>query len=221
MLSRCLNKVRALASLRVLLLCALRSPRSLLKLHLQLIEIGWVRSCIQKMPYAQDGSPIPWWSYSAIYFLENRLSPTMRVFEYGSGNSTLWFAQRVESVAAVEHSRGWHDRLLPSLPKNARLLLQPLAETKDYENSILRVGGLFDVVVIDGRRRNECAESVLQALAPHGVLVWDNSERERYRTGHDSLIYQGFRTLEFSGMGPSHSACFTTIYYRDGNCLGI
>src|SRR4051812_28959184 len=37
---------------------------------------------------------IPWFSYSAVDFLESFLQPSMTVCEYGSGGSTLFFAKR-------------------------------------------------------------------------------------------------------------------------------
>ncbi len=44
----------------------------------------------------------PWLVFDAIHFLENWLKPGMRVFEYGSGVSTFFFAQRVAEVTNEE-----------------------------------------------------------------------------------------------------------------------
>ena len=45
---------------------------------------------------------IPWFSYSAIDFLEEFLNNSMTVCEYGSGGSTLFFAQRTATVFSIE-----------------------------------------------------------------------------------------------------------------------
>src|SRR4030095_1446538 len=50
---------------------------------------------------------LPWFSYGAIEFLENYLQNETRVFEFGSGGSTLFFAQRAQSVVAVEDNAHW------------------------------------------------------------------------------------------------------------------
>jgi hypothetical protein len=49
------------------------------------------------------GEPIPWFSHPLIDFLKDRLSKDMTVFEYGCGNSTLWWADRVRSVTGVKN----------------------------------------------------------------------------------------------------------------------
>lgn len=41
---------------------------------------------------------IPWMVFGCIDFLDDWLKPDMRVFEYGSGGSTLFFANRVSNV---------------------------------------------------------------------------------------------------------------------------
>lgn len=54
---------------------------------------------------------IPWITFSAIQFLKRILSSDMRVFEYGSGGSTLFFARRVSEVISVEHDDEWADKV--------------------------------------------------------------------------------------------------------------
>ena len=41
--------------------------------------------------------------------------------------------------------------------------------------------GTFDLVVVDGRARNACFHRAVPRLAPGGVLVFDNVDRQRYR----------------------------------------
>src|SRR5947207_2879388 len=45
---------------------------------------------------------LPWFSYAAIDFLKSYLGNEMQVFEFGSGGSTLFFAQHCKSVASVQ-----------------------------------------------------------------------------------------------------------------------
>src|SRR5208283_402812 len=65
----------------------------------------------QILPYLRSGplskkTPlelgVPWFSQSAIDFLESYVKPSMRVFEYGSGGSTIFFARRAKSVDSIE-----------------------------------------------------------------------------------------------------------------------
>ena len=54
-------------------------------------ETGYLKSTIESKPCKKDGSPIPWMNYNVISFLEERLNKKLALFEYGCGNSTIFF----------------------------------------------------------------------------------------------------------------------------------
>jgi tRNA A58 N-methylase Trm61 len=54
---------------------------------------------------------IPWLTFPAISQIDSFLKPSMRVFEYGSGGSTLFFARRVREVVSIEHDDEWYTKL--------------------------------------------------------------------------------------------------------------
>ena len=84
-----------------------------------------------------------------------------------------------------------------------------------------QAGGPFDIIVIDGRHRVLCARYALEALKPDGIIVWDNTDRDRYREGYAYLESQGFQRRDFDGMGPINNFAWrTSIFYRPGNFLG-
>lgn len=187
-----------------------------------LAERGWFRSFRRMDSTDQRGNPVPWLSYAMIDLLEERVRSDMTVLEYGSGNSTVWWAKRVRRVVSVEHHPGWYENVSARLPPNASLIFAAVDEGDDYEASPLKGSELFDVVVIDGRKRVECARRAVSALKPDGVIIWDDMKREEYRAGREFLTEKGFRHLIFSGMGPGgivdHGTC---VFYRSSNCLGI
>jgi uncharacterized membrane protein YbhN (UPF0104 family) len=144
---------------------------------------------------------VPWWTFEAADAVDEflRERPDARVFEWGSGASTLWLAGRCGSVTSVEHDEDWARSLEPMLPDNATVRLvpprpdaapavgsdKPGFEGLDfgaYVEAIDDVPGEFDLVVVDGRARSACLERGLPRLAEGGVLVFDNVERARYRT---------------------------------------
>jgi predicted O-methyltransferase YrrM len=183
---------------------------------------GWLNSRRLKMPVDAEDRPLPWWTYPVIDFLARRVRPDMDVFEFGSGNSTLWLAGRVDHVVAVEHHPRWAVRMAQHVPENVDLLHVPLETDGDYCRTSARTGRRFDLVAIDGRDRVNCARQCLGALKEDGVIVWDDSQRKRYRPGFRFLARRGFRRLEFVGHGPMDSLPWeTSVFYRDGNCLGI
>ena len=88
-----------------------------------LVESGWYKSFQSERPVDRNGEPVAWYTYPCSAFLETHLNPSMRVFEYGAGNSTLWYAERVAQVVAVEHDPEWAEILLSKLLTNCELVL--------------------------------------------------------------------------------------------------
>ncbi len=154
------------------------------------------------MPVDKNGEAIPWLTYPAIEFFKNRINEKMSVFEYGSGNSTIWWAKRVESVISCEHDPKWFVKVKPTIPKNVEYLYIDLLPSQDYEKAIEKHENKFDLVVIDGRKRVLCAKNCLTSLKGDGVIIWDNSDREKYQEGYQFLKDNGFRKLDFKGIGP-------------------
>jgi hypothetical protein len=184
-----------------------------------LTQEGWYQSYHAKQAVDRMNRPIPWYTYPAIHFIEPRLKPSFRVFEYGSGSSTIWYAQRVGEVVAVEHNTEWAAKISVRLPVNALVVSRSLGI--EYVDEI-GAHGLFDIVAIDGRNRSECAKAALGALKPAGIIIWDDSQRTKYAAGIKTLLECNFREIAFQGMTPIvayHSQ--TSILYRTGNCLGI
>ena len=183
---------------------------------------GWARSHYEGIAVDRLGHPQPWWTLSAIDFIEERLSKDMEVFEYGAGGSTLWLCERVNRVTACEHDSAWYARIASKVPDNGRVLVRALGEKRAYVEAIVTTGRLYDVVVVDGRNRVECAIQAVTALNDHGVLIWDDAQRAQYSRGFAHLHGQGMRRIDFCGVSPGAlEKSMTSIFYRDTNCLGI
>lgn len=61
----------------------------------------------------------PWISYDAIYFLEQYLRKEHIVFEWGSGGSTLFFADRTKHIVSIEHNKEWYDAVADKIRKES------------------------------------------------------------------------------------------------------
>jgi hypothetical protein len=134
---------------------------------------------------------IPWFSYSAVDFLDGFLRPSMAVCEYGSGGSTLFFAQRTGSVFSIEDNAQWHDWVLRRIEEkritNVVLKLCPFDfknprgfEKSDYLQAM--PDQKFDVIVVDGSEewtqvRPICFQKAEQHMKPGGIIVVDDSWR--------------------------------------------
>lgn len=183
---------------------------------------GWVASGWARAPVDADGAPLPWYTYPCIDFLLPRLTKEMRVFEYGSGQSTRWWAARVLSVDAVEDDPAWMARVSQEVPANVDLRFAVVGGGQ-YAESILGRDPVFDIVVIDGSDRDHCARVCLEALKPNGVIVFDNTQKPGvFEDGLDFLSARGFKRIDFFGLGPLNmDGWCTSVLYRPDNCLGI
>ena len=116
----------------------------------------------------------------AIEFLEEFLSGrSARVLEFGAGSSTVWLASRVAELTAIEHSPVWVQDVRRQL-RGMRLNATVIQAREGYATAHEQVGGMFDLVLIDGRDRPECIEATYLRVACGGVLMLDNAERPRY-----------------------------------------
>lgn len=184
-----------------------------------LSSVGWYRSFQKRIPIDASGEPIPWYSYPAISFLEERVRPDWKVFEYGCGNSTLWWSKRVARVDSCEHHKGWYDSISTQLPDNA---VCHFKQHNDYASFASTFEGTINVLVIDGVDRVECAKNCIPALSDAGIVIIDDSNRSEYQAGYDYLTGQGFKRLDFTGIGPiTMIPVSTAIFYRVDNCLGL
>ena len=69
-------------------------------------ESGWNAS-IQQRRIIDNSGPVPWYTYPAQAFLAGVAKSDWRVFEYGAGASSTWWARRVSFVAGVDHDPEW------------------------------------------------------------------------------------------------------------------
>jgi len=193
-----------------------------LKKGSQLRNAGWFESFRLGVPIDGEGNPIPWMTYPAISFLEKRIKDGMTIFEYSCGNSTLWWAKHVKKLVSCEHDREWYARMAKLIPDHVELHQIDLQYGGGYCRKISEYTDAFDVIVIDGRDRVNCAKNCLNALKKNGVIIWDNSDREAYAEGYDFLIQNGYKRIDFEGMGPVNEMSWcTSIFYKEENCLNI
>lgn len=151
---------------------------------------------------------LPWWTFRAQElvgaFLEAR--PGARVLEYGSGASTLWLADRAGEVHSVEHDPAAVSVLDPILEATPGVTLHAVPPASGrgpvqsarrgwtgrdfsaYVGTVARIGGSFDLLIVDGRCRLACLAAALPHLAEDGLILFDNHRRARYRAGLAELI---------------------------------
>lgn len=189
---------------------------------------GWLKSLSSKSAIDFDRNPLPWYNYSTLHFLSERISsltkkvesPKLKVFEFGSGNSTLWWANRVAEVISVEDDGAWYAQIKKSKPENVTYLFAP--NRQEYIDALMKSTDLFHLIVVDGSYREACLDVCHLKLNSKGVLIVDNSDWSQLQPCISKLEKLGFRQLEFFGLGPINGHPWgTSIFYKPDNILGI
>jgi len=180
-----------------------------------LSQYDWISSRRTRTSTA-FGAPIPWWSYSATSVIDQIVSTAGSVLEIGSGNSTLWWLNRGNSVLAIETSEQWADSIRESagVDPNLELIIHPLDSVDKLQ--LLPAERRFDVLHIDHTGdRSDAIRRFLPHLSEHGVLIVDNTDREEYRSSLVDLVDQGYSRLDFFGIGPINAYCWqTTLFFK-------
>lgn len=194
----------------------IKNPNSYLHLT------GWMQSLKERKPMDHNGNPIPWMSFSAVKFLEERLTPDLNLFEFGSGYSTRFYAERVKAVTSLEYDEKWFDIIKSQVPSNVKIVFQEKDVDGDYCRVVRTTGEIFDVVIVDGRDRVNCVKQAMDCLSPKGVVLLDDSQRERYQEAISFAKERGFKALNLEGLKATGAELDrTTLFYREGNCLGV
>ena len=152
-------------------------------------SFGWLEALRFYFPWRAtmqaDGhcleNELPWMTFPAISQIRDFLEPSMRVFEYGSGGSTVFFANRVKEVISVEHDKEWYQKLQEELKKldidNCTVHHRP---PSPIENGVSGDPADPDDYVL---------------------LVWDNTNRSRYHSAM-KLAPKSFEYLRCPGPTP-------------------
>jgi hypothetical protein len=186
---------------------------------------------------------MPWITFDAIDYLKVHLVPKARVFEYGSGGSTLFWLNHCEECVSIEHNPDWYKLMHPRIKEmdkiDYRLVLPDPAEDKealdtsdpnqylskdslsigyDFRNYVCQIDAFpdyyFDVVSIDGRARPSCIKHSVTKVNVGGILILDNAERAYYFSKIKGFL-KNFDKKEFFGVGPSVASMWKTdIYLR-------
>jgi hypothetical protein len=153
----------------------------------------------------------PWWTLASGRKVTDFLlqHPNPRALEWGSGASTVWLANFCHTVVSIESDHHWADMVRSSVGAHVKILSPEVSRRRgpdaigskrwgfrhldfsDYVHAADELTGDFDLIVIDGRAREACFEVALERLAPGGLILFDNTNRRRYRrilSRHSGLI---------------------------------
>ena len=148
----------------------------------------------------------PWWVRDAVFLLDRIIKPNWKILEWGAGSSTTWLAQHAKSVTTIENSGDWVRDLgniltthnitnveLRHRAKQQEGKLESLTRGCCFDDYVMGAKDMpdasFNMVSVDGRARDKCLKEAVRLVKPvGGILVLDNSIRQRYKNATRDLI---------------------------------
>lgn len=176
-------------------------------------------SCVSERKSAFWENAHPWWNSGAISYLARSLRPGDRVWEWGSGASTVWLVRHRAKVTSIENEPEWAEEVQTRCPGSDIRLIPgrdagecQAEQEREYEvfrnlyyDDYLAAIDLepeesLDVVIVDGCCRIECVRRAVPKVRQGGLIVLDDTERP-YLT--DQLRHceevHGWETVRKSG----------------------
>lgn len=178
-------------------------------------DYAHLRSVVSQSPIDATGSPLPWYTYPAIEYLEQLDFREKSVFEFGSGMSTLFWGRVAGQVVSVEDNEQWFERVSREAPANCRVILE--TDVSKVPDALARTGEQFDVIVVDGPARGgtrlKCCRAAVRALRPGGLIILDNSDW--LPQSAKFLREHGLLEVDMTGFAPICDHVQTTSLFFD------
>jgi len=181
----------------------------------RLVARGHSRTVSARLPVGPDGRPIPWYTYPFIDYISDVDVSKWKIIEFGSGQSTLFWAPRVASILAYESSTDWLEKMRKSSPPNVELRLF------EGEPTLQELAGLDfvpDLVVVDGPKRGACAEKSIEAFGLRPIYILENSDW--FPKAAAAMRKAGLVEIRFKGFGPINGYAWATSLLVSGNNIG-
>lgn len=173
---------------------------------------GHDKSVILKKPIDKHGNPIPWFTYPAIEFISQFSMKEKMIFEWGSGNSSLFFGERAKRVISIETDKDWYEHVKRQLLDSNYLVI---SDINKYPQEIRQFNTCFDLIIIDGPRRYDCCCEAINHIERGGIIILDNSDWHPKSCQY--LRDSGFIQIDMSGYGPVNSYTWTTSFFFKEN----
>ena len=173
---------------------------------------GHLKSRLKNDVIAADGNCLPWYTYPTIEYLNGLDFSKSSVFEYGCGNSTVYWSNRAKSVTSVEHNKEYMELVLSKVSKNNVNIVYE-SDLNKYPDVIAVSGIKYDIVIIDGKSstRTRSALLAIRHLSSKGFIILDNSDR--YPKTSQFLRDKDLIQVDLHGMLPKGVTTNTTSLF--------
>lgn len=178
------------------------------------IDYGHFNSIKKGECIDRHDNPIPWYTYPTIEYLNQFDYSNKTIFEWGTGNSSLFWGRLAKKVISIEDNPQWFKKINSKKSTNMKLYL--IQNEEEYVKIISKLNIKFDIIIIDAKFRQECVKIAPNFLKKKGIIIFDNSDRypntcKKLRENNNLI------QIDFSGFGPLNSSTWTTSLFLDRN----
>ena len=183
------------------------------------LDYGIEKTIDDKVCVDKDGNPIPWYTYPAIEYLSQFDYSDKKVFEFGCGNSSQFWGERAKKVISIEDNIEWFEKWQKEFDwkRLPNLEIRHRDEGEGYYNAIFEDDEKYDVIVVDGKLRTDCARVAVEKLNKGGMIILDDSDRinhsKEYVDAVDCLNKGDFIQVDFYGFCPMNNFTKTTSLF--------
>ncbi len=196
-----------------------------------LFDCGMLRSIWGQESVASNGKPLPWLSMPAIHYLQYLDLRGARVFEFGSGNSTLFWQDKhangqIRSYNAVEYNGEYHAKMsmengfyrdTVSYGPNEERYFSQAYHAATAGTSKEEFLNPFDLTIVDGpiQWRKKELDEALRVTCSEGLIIVDDSN---WLAGHVKRVCEerNLCRVDFAGFSPGVSYTkVTSLLFRN------
>lgn len=163
---------------------------------------GWFES-LDGVPRNKDGL-VPWITYPAFRQLQRIVKPDWKVFEYGCGGSSIWWALHAAEVTSVEHDAAWAARVAKTAPANLTVVTRVMNENCSDERQAL-------VTEFFAKPPELPMSPSIEHNILHGLLC---KEFTAYATEIGAFEKQSFDVIMVDGMARTLTAWLAAQYVK-------
>tara|TARA_B100001248_G_C27378060_1_gene455414 strand:- start:931 stop:1638 length:708 start_codon:yes stop_codon:yes gene_type:complete len=175
------------------------------------VDYGYLETAKRKSSVDKNLKPIPWYTYPTIEYLMQLDLRGKKIFEWGGGNSTLYFQDRVKSIKSIESNKNWYEYLKSNISSNCELIF---SDKKNYVKQIATKKIKYDIIIIDGILREDCARVAYEYLEDTGFIILDNSDW--YPSICKKFVSKyNLIQIDMHGFGPINSYSWTTSIFMN------
>lgn len=181
--------------------------------RINILEQRGVFESSEKMVPIKNNEPQPLLTFSFMDWFETHDFTEYQLIEFGSGNSTHYFAKYCKIVYSYEQNLNWYNSIKNTLPENVKYhLVQKWDPLPKIEHQQLNIT-LVDFAGIRYKAVKQLVEEDQSA-----IIILDNSDTAP--NSSKLLLDNGYKEITFwGGKLTEHYESCTSIFFKDARFL--